>query len=77
MTAIVRIEEHGDVALVTIDRPPANAMDRELLEAGHAVLGDLAGRDPAAVVLAGREGFFSAGVDLKLAPPSTRRASAP
>jgi enoyl-CoA hydratase len=64
----VSIEERGDVALVTIDRPPANAMDRELLEAGHAVLGDLAARDPAAVVLAGREGFFSAGVDLKLAP---------
>ena len=68
MSELVRIEERGDVALVTIDRPPANAMDLELLEAGHAVLGDLAGRDPAAVVLAGREGFFSAGVDLKLAP---------
>ena len=68
MSELVRIEERGDVALVTIDRPPANAMDRELLEAGHAVLGDLAGREPGAVVLAGREGFFSAGVDLKYAP---------
>jgi enoyl-CoA hydratase len=68
VSELVRIEEHGDVALVTIDRPPANAMDLELLEAGHAVLGELAARDPAAVVLAGREGCFSAGVDLKLAP---------
>jgi len=68
VSELVRMEERGDVALVTIDRPPANAMDRELLEAGHAVLGDLAASDPGAVVLAGREGFFSAGVDLKLAP---------
>lgn len=68
MSELVRIEERGEVALVTIDRPPANAMDGELLEAGHAVLSDLAGREPGAVVLAGREGFFSAGVDLKYAP---------
>ena len=77
MSELLRIEERGDVALVTIDRPPANAMDRELLEAGHAVLGDLAARDPAAVVLAGREGFFSAGSTSSWPPPSTRRASGP
>ena len=64
----VRIEERGDVALVTIDRPPANAMDLELLEDGRHVLEELAASGPAAVVLTGREGFFSAGVDLKLAP---------
>jgi len=68
VSELVRLEERGDVALVTIDRPPANAMNHELLEAGHAVLGDLAAREPGAVVLAGREGVFSAGVDLKLAP---------
>jgi enoyl-CoA hydratase len=64
----VQIEEHGDVALVRIDRPPANAMDLELLADGHEVLADLAQREPGAVVLTGRPGFFSAGVDLKLAP---------
>jgi enoyl-CoA hydratase/carnithine racemase len=68
VSELVRVEERGEVALVTIDRPPANAMNRELLEAGRGVLADLAARDPGAVVLAGREGFFSAGVDLKLAP---------
>src|SRR4051794_2301467 len=68
VSELVRIEEAGDVALVTIDRPPANAMNLELLEASHAVLDDLAARDPGAVVLAGRAGVFSAGVDLKLAP---------
>jgi enoyl-CoA hydratase len=64
----VQIEERGDIALVTIDRPPANALDLELLEDGHRALEELSTADPGAVVLTGREGFFSAGVDLKLAP---------
>ncbi|MDX6698669.1 MAG: enoyl-CoA hydratase [Solirubrobacteraceae bacterium] len=65
---MISVEARGDVALVTIDRPPANAMDLELLAAGHDVLAELAADDPGAVVLAGRPGFFSAGLDLKLAP---------
>ena len=68
MARHVHVEERGDVALVRIDRPPANAMDPELLAEGHAVLGELAAAEPDAVVLTGREGFFSAGVDLKVAP---------
>ena len=66
--AHVRVEERGDVALVTIDRPPANALDLELLESGRAVVDSLASAEPGAVVLTGREGFFSAGVDLKAMP---------
>jgi enoyl-CoA hydratase len=65
---LVHLEERGDVALVRIDRPPANAMDPALLEAGHAVLGRLAADEPGAVVLTGRDGFFSAGADLKVVP---------
>jgi enoyl-CoA hydratase len=64
----VRIEEHGELALVRIDRPPANALDLELLDDGRQALEELAAAEPGAVVLTGREGFFSAGVDLKLAP---------
>jgi enoyl-CoA hydratase len=64
----ITIEPHGDVALVRIDRPPANAMDLELLAAGNAVREQLEADPPGAVVLTGRDGFFSAGVDLKLAP---------
>jgi enoyl-CoA hydratase len=64
----IEIEEQDDVALVRIDRPPANALDLELLQEGHGVLEELAAADPGAVVLTGREGFFSAGVDLRLAP---------
>ena len=64
----VRVEEHGDVALVRVDRPPANALDQELLSEVRAAADDLIGSGPGAVVLTGREGFFSAGVDLKLVP---------
>jgi enoyl-CoA hydratase len=68
----VRIEQHGELALVRIDRPPANALDLELLEDGRQVLEELAAAEPGAVVLTGRDGFFSAGVDLKLAPTLDR-----
>jgi enoyl-CoA hydratase len=65
---MIGIEQHGDVALVRIDHPPANAMDFELLNAGHEAREQLERDEPGAVVITGREGFFSAGVDLKLAP---------
>jgi enoyl-CoA hydratase/carnithine racemase len=64
----VNIEEQGEVAVVRIDRPPANALDLELLEGGRRAIEELAASEPGAVVITGREGFFSAGVDLKLAP---------
>jgi enoyl-CoA hydratase len=62
------IEERGEVTLVRIDRPPANALDLELLEEGAKALEELRGSEPGAVVITGRNGFFSAGVDLKVAP---------
>jgi enoyl-CoA hydratase len=64
----IHIEEAGDVAVVRIDRPPANAMDLDLLAEGHEARERLAADEPAAVVLVGRERFFSAGMDLKAAP---------
>lgn len=68
MPPFVTIEEWEDVAVVRIDRPPANALNIELLEEGRAVVEQLAVAEPGAVVLVGREGFFSAGVDLKAVP---------
>ncbi|MEA2398602.1 MAG: enoyl-CoA hydratase [Thermoleophilaceae bacterium] len=65
MSRFVTIEERGDVAVVRIDRPPANAMDLELLDEGRAAVDQLAAAEPGAAVIVGREGFFSAGVDLK------------
>ncbi|MCW3056526.1 MAG: enoyl-CoA hydratase/isomerase family protein, partial [Solirubrobacterales bacterium] len=62
----VTLSEHdGGTAVLTVDRPPANAMDlallRELVEAVEQVAAD----PPRALVLAGRPGCFSAGADLK------------
>jgi enoyl-CoA hydratase len=68
MPGFVTIEERGDVALVRIDRPPANALDIGLLEEGRAVGEQLAASEPGAVVIVGRDGFFSAGLDLKAVP---------
>ena len=64
----IRVEAEAGVALVRIDRPPANALDLELLSESHALSEELRAAEPAAVVITGREGFFSAGVDLKAAP---------
>jgi enoyl-CoA hydratase len=61
-------ERAGAVTVVTVDRPPANAMNVELLEQVVGALGDVAAARPGAVVIAGRDGVFSAGADLKEVP---------
>jgi enoyl-CoA hydratase/carnithine racemase len=76
MSGHVTVEARGEIALVRIDRPPANAMDRDLLADAVAAQEQLAAEEPAAVVIAGREGFFSAGADLKLAPTLDAEAQA-
>jgi enoyl-CoA hydratase/carnithine racemase len=53
---------------VRVDRPPANALDLDLLEQSRDVLDELDRSEPSAVVVTGRNGFFSAGVDLKATP---------
>src|SRR6266498_3566007 len=64
----VRVERDDGVAIVVVDRPPANALDRELLAELVEVGTSLRESDVAAVVLTGRKGFFSAGLDLKAVP---------
>ena len=64
----VSVQTSGGVAVVGVDRPPANAISVELLDELVAALEGLAADAPAAVVIAGRVGFFSAGVDLKAVP---------
>ena len=56
------------MTVVTLDRPPANAMDVELLGDLVGAVEAVAQQAPRAVVLAGRPGFFSAGADLKAVP---------
>jgi enoyl-CoA hydratase len=63
----VRIDDiDGGVRRLTLDRPPANAIDETLLSDLIAALDDAAATDAVrAVVLTGAGGCFSAGFDLR------------
>lgn len=54
--------------MVTIDRPPANALDPALLQAGADAIDELRADPPGAVVLTGAGAFFSGGADLRVVP---------
>jgi enoyl-CoA hydratase len=65
----VSVEEQDDgVVVLGVDRPPANAMNLELLRELVQGVGEVAAEAPRALVLAGRAGCFSAGADLKAVP---------
>jgi enoyl-CoA hydratase len=64
----VSTEQRDGLVVLRIDRPPANAMNVELVEELAGALEQLAVEPPPALVVAGREGFFSAGADLKAIP---------
>jgi len=69
--SIFSIRADEDVAVVTIDRPPANAMDPSFIASGLEALGRLGDALPDAVVLTGTDQFFSAGADLRAVPALT------
>jgi len=72
----VSLDREGGTAIARIDRPPANAMDPALVEELVRTAEGLRRAPPRAVVLTGRDGFFSAGLDLKVVPsldPAGRR----
>ncbi|MDH3705805.1 MAG: crotonase/enoyl-CoA hydratase family protein [Acidimicrobiia bacterium] len=75
MSDLIRDEQHGDVALLTMDDGKANALSHAMIDALDAGL-DRAEADASALVLAGREGRFSAGFDLSVmqAGPEAARA---
>ena len=76
MSRLVTRAERDGVVVLTADRPPVNAMDVQLLDEVVAAVEELAAAPPAAVVVAGRPGSFSAGLDLKAVPgygPEQRR----
>ena len=55
---------HGAVHELRLDRPPVNALSPDLLDAIQEEVGGAAGRGAKALILSGREGLFSAGLDL-------------
>ena len=64
----VTTANHDGVTVLRADRPPANAMNLEFLGEVADAVERVAADVPEALVLAGREGFFSAGADLKAVP---------
>jgi enoyl-CoA hydratase len=64
MDDLTQYELDGNVATIAIDDGKVNAFSIAMLRSLHAAL-DRAERDGAIVVLAGRDGCFSAGFDLK------------
>ncbi|MBX3026099.1 enoyl-CoA hydratase/isomerase family protein [bacterium] len=65
MSTVRATDHEGGVRLLTLDRPPANAIDESLLRDLRAALATARGDDAVrAVVLTGAGGFFSGGFDL-------------
>ena len=61
-------EDHDGTLLVTLSRPPYNALSPELLEEGIALFDSLAENAPkGGIVLTGAGKNFTAGMDLKIA----------
>ena len=65
MTELVTYERDERIATITMDDGKVNAFSIPMLEAVHAAF-DQAERDGTIVILTGREGYFSAGFDLKV-----------
>jgi enoyl-CoA hydratase len=65
MTELVAYELDDHIATIAMDDAKVNAFSIPMLKALHAAL-DQAERDGAIVILTGREGYFSAGFDLKV-----------
>jgi enoyl-CoA hydratase/carnithine racemase len=73
----VRLEVEGGVGTIRLDRPPANAIDRNLSEGIMAATHEAAERDDVrALVVWGGERIFAAGADIRvmvdLGPESVR-----
>jgi enoyl-CoA hydratase len=65
MTELASYELNDRIATIAIDDGKVNAFSIPMLQAIHAAF-DQAERDGAIVILTGREGYFSAGFDLKV-----------
>ena len=66
MTEFVRLEVDGGIGIVRLDRPPMNAISRQVQEELLAVSAEAAQRaDVRAVVVYGGERVLAAGADVK------------
>ncbi len=72
-SSFIHIETAGRIAVLRLDRPPANAIDLDLAEAFETTLATIEDRDETdALVITGSGRCFSAGLDLKAVPTYDR-----
>jgi 3,2-trans-enoyl-CoA isomerase len=74
MPETVRLVRHGPVLELHLDRPPANALDQPLLVALDDALRSAVRHGDRAIVLTGRPGMFSGGIDVPALLPLPRPA---
>ena len=73
----LELETAAGVATVRLDRPPMNAIDRQVLDELDEVVGDIAQNDAIrAVVLWGGPKIFAAGADITQFPEMGRAEAA-
>ncbi|MGH2831356.1 MAG: enoyl-CoA hydratase-related protein, partial [Solirubrobacteraceae bacterium] len=65
MSELVNYQLEDQIATIRMDDGKVNALSIPMLQALHEAL-DQAERENAVVVLTGRDGYFSAGFDLKV-----------
>lgn len=62
--AMLELTEHDDVLEIRLARPPANALNPDLIVALRKAVEDANHNDAGAIMLSGREGMFCAGLDV-------------
>lgn len=61
---MLEIRDHGPIRELQLDRPPANALSPDLIEALQGAVAAAPGEGVEALVVSGRPGMFSAGLDV-------------
>ncbi|MEY2421263.1 MAG: enoyl-CoA hydratase [Acidimicrobiaceae bacterium] len=67
-TPLIHVTSQDGITILRIDRPPANALDPTLLNAGVEAVEGLMAAPPDALVITGTGRFFSSGADLRVVP---------
>jgi enoyl-CoA hydratase len=73
----VEIEPHGAITVMRLNRPPANALELEIVGEFEAAFDALMRDPPRAIVVTGTGDFFCGGLDLRVVPsysPEQQRA---
>ena len=65
MTELILITENDGIIDIQMNRPPVNALNLELVEALHQAIDSHTNNGAKGLILSGRDGIYSAGLDVK------------